>query len=96
MPHLLATQVALPLTGIGQAMPQLLQLSGLEVTSMHAPLQFLRPPLQPLVHLALSHTGTAEHAVSQSPQRVGSLETSMQAPEQSLKPVAHSTPHLPS
>jgi hypothetical protein len=38
----------------------------------------------------------AEHDVSQSPQRDGSLETSTQAPEQSLNPGAHSTPHSPS
>jgi hypothetical protein len=55
-PHSLAAQVAAPLRGMGHAMPQALQLSGLEVTSMHEPLQLVRPPLQPTVHLPLSQT----------------------------------------
>jgi hypothetical protein len=63
---------------------------------MHEPLQFMRPSEQPAAHLALSQTWIAEHEVSQSPQRKGSFETSTQAPEQSSKPTAHSTPHTPS
>lgn len=50
-PHLPALQVALPLTGTGQAIPQVPQLSGEEVVSMHEPLQFMRSPEQPALHL---------------------------------------------
>jgi hypothetical protein len=95
-PHWPASHTALPLVGIGHAMPHWPQLSGLDVVSMHEPLQFMRPPEQPDMHLAWSQTCTAEHDVSQSPQRNGSFVTSTQAPEQSLKPAAQSTPHTPS
>jgi hypothetical protein len=50
-PHLPASHTALPLVGMGHAMPHSPQLSGLEVVSMHDPLQFMRPPEQPAVHL---------------------------------------------
>jgi len=96
IPHLPASHTALPLAGVGHAMPHSPQFSGLDVTSMHEPLQFVRPPEQPAVHFAWSHTCVAEHDVLQSPQRAGSLVTSTQAPEHSRKPVAHSTPQTPS
>lgn len=94
-PHWLAAQVAVPFSGTGHAMPQPLQLSGLVVTSMQAPLQFARPPLQSVAHLPESHTSTAAQAVLQPPQRAGSLETSTQTPPQSWKPAAHLTPQAP-
>lgn len=73
----------MPLTGIGHAIPQPPQLSGLALTSMHAPLQFVRPLEQSAAHLPPSHTCAAAHTVLQPPQRAGSLDTSTQMPEQS-------------
>ena len=96
MPHLPASHTALPLAGVGHAMPHSPQLSGLDVVSMHDPLQFMRAPEQPAVHFAWSQTCVAEHDFLQSPQRAGSLVTSTQAPEHSWKPFAHSTPQTPS
>lgn len=55
-PHLPAVQVAPPLVGTGQAMPHSPQFSGEEVVSMHEPLQFWRPPEQPALQVAWSHT----------------------------------------
>ena len=95
-PHLPPVQVALPCWGTGQAMPHALQLSGLVSTSMQDPLQFLRVPEQSDEHLPPSQTCAAEQAVSQSPQRPGSFDTSTQAPEQLSKPGLHSTLHSPS
>src|SRR6188508_819542 len=74
MPHSPAVQVALPLAGIGHAMPHCPQLSGLAVVSMHEPLQFMRPPVQPALHAPRSQTSAAEQAISQSPQRARSEE----------------------
>lgn len=96
-PHALFVQVAVPFSGVGQAMPQPLQLSGLLVRSMHEPLQLVRPPEQPAAHLPLSQTCAASQLVLQSPQRAGSFETSTHVSEpQSAKPGEHSTPHTPS
>ena len=83
IPHLPALQVALPLAGTGQPIPQAPQFSGDEVVSMHEPLQFMRSPEQPALHVPWSQTWAAEHAVLQSPQRAGSLDTSTHAPEHS-------------
>jgi hypothetical protein len=62
------TQVAWPLAGAGQAMPQALQLAGSLVRSMHEPLQLVVPLGHELWHLPPAQTVLAPQGVSQPPQ----------------------------
>lgn len=83
MPHFAASQVAVPFSGMGQAMPQSPQWVGELLVSTQAPPQFVLPGAQLLVQLPAEQTCPASHLVSHDPQRVGVFETSTQAPSQS-------------
>jgi len=67
MPQVLATHVALPEAGEGQAWPQLSQSSGSVDKSTHDPLQSVSEP-QSVVHFPLSQTSALEQAFGHDPQ----------------------------
>jgi hypothetical protein len=79
-PHIEPAQVATPLAGAGQAMPQPLQLAGSPVRSMHEPLQFVVPAGHELWHLPAAHTELAGHGLSQPPQFAELVSVFTQAP----------------
>ncbi|MEP7052385.1 MAG: hypothetical protein ABJB12_18605 [Pseudomonadota bacterium] len=96
MPHLAASHVASPFSGMGQAMPHSPQWMGELSVSTQAPPQFISPCSQLLLQLPAEQTCPASHLVSHEPQRVGSFETSTHVPPQFWRGLVHITPHTPS
>jgi hypothetical protein len=65
MPHVDRVHDGLPFCVPGHALPHVLQLAALVVTSTHEPLQFVRPPVQDVAHALLLHTCDGGHALEQ-------------------------------
>ncbi len=63
-----ATQLTLPALGLAHAFVQAPQWAELELRSMQAPLQFVVPAGQTVVHMLAEHTCPDGHVVPQAPQ----------------------------
>jgi hypothetical protein len=99
MPHEPATQVALPLAGVGHTLPQVPQFEVSVPVLTQTPAQSLNPVLQetpqaPFAHVALPLDGT-EHAMPQPLQLAGSVLVSTQAVPHFVVPDAQVISHLP-
>jgi hypothetical protein len=94
-PHTESVHVAVPWSGIGQAMPQSPQCVGEAVVSIQAPSQLLLCVGQVSEQLPSEQTLPMGHLFSHDPQRFGSLEVSTHVPQLVSGP-AQTTPQTPS
>jgi len=98
-PHTPLLQVALPLSGAAQALPQVPQFCVSVEALTHSPLHDTNPrsqltPQIPSVHVAAPLLGTL-HAAPQVLQFAGSAVGSVQLLPQRVKPLSHSARHTP-
>lgn len=87
--HLPLLQIAPPLTGTAQAVPQAPQLATLALRSTHADEHAVVPDGQTLTHTPPEQASVFAQAMLQPPQLLGSVRGSMQAFPQRAKPVWH-------
>lgn len=77
-PQVPVVQVAVPLAGTPQALPQVAQLSGSEPRSVHFPVQSVWPTGHIEVQTPAEHASPAAQASAQAPQFCGSEASATQ------------------